>query len=58
VEGVIFRYDPENDSIDKLKAVPEKDILMIITGSWQGAIYYSKPGSSVPLTPHASHHFY
>jgi oxysterol-binding protein-related protein 9/10/11 len=49
VEGVIFRYDPENDTIDKIKSIPEKDILIILTGSWKGEIYFSKPGSKVFL---------
>jgi oxysterol-binding protein-related protein 9/10/11 len=49
VEGVIFRYDPENDTIDKIKSIPDKDILIILTGSWKGEIYFSKPGSKVFL---------
>jgi len=50
IEGVIFKYDPENDTIDKLKAVPEKDILISISGSWHGKIYYATPNSKVNLS--------
>ena len=50
IEGIIFRYDPENDTTDKLKSVQEKDILITICGSWRGKIYYTKPKSKVYCT--------
>lgn len=46
LEGVIFRYDPDNDNKTKLKDVPEGDILAKISGSWHGQIYYTLPGSN------------
>lgn len=48
VEGVIFRYDPDNDTRMKISDVPEADILARITGSWQERIYYTLAGSKEP----------
>ena len=45
VHGVVFRYDPENDKINRLKDVPEKDILARVEGCWKEQIYYSIPGT-------------
>lgn len=41
VEGVIFRYDPENDNKNKIRDVPEKDILARTSGNWREKLYYS-----------------
>ncbi|OAX81151.1 hypothetical protein ACJ72_04510 [Emergomyces africanus] len=41
VVGVIFRYDPENDTKFKIKDVPEADILARIEGCWHERIYYT-----------------
>lgn len=48
VEGVIFRYDPDNDTSTRIKDVPETDILARISGSWHGQIYYNLSGSTDP----------
>ncbi|EWC43518.1 hypothetical protein DRE_07480 [Drechslerella stenobrocha 248] len=45
VEGVIFKYDPANDTIVHIRDVPEKDIKAKIDGSWVSEIYYKTPGS-------------
>jgi len=45
MEGVIFRYDPDNDHITRLKDVADGDILARISGSWHGKIYYTPAGS-------------
>lgn len=45
LEGVIFRYNPDKDTITKLKEVPEKDVIARITGSWHGKISYTVAGS-------------
>ncbi|KAI4627351.1 uncharacterized protein J4E88_001391 [Alternaria novae-zelandiae] len=50
VLGVIFKYDPNNDSITKIKDVAEKDVLARIEGNWQDKVYYtlgSKPFAKV-----------
>jgi hypothetical protein len=42
VVGVIFNYDPENDvASQKLKDVPEKDIVARIEGCWTNKIHYT-----------------
>lgn len=56
VEGVIFRYDPDKDTVTKIKDVPEGDVLAKITGSWHGQLYYTLPGASesqllIDITP-------
>lgn len=51
VEGVIFRYDPENDDKVKIKDVPEKDILARINGNWKDKLYFTLgPNSRVSRT--------
>jgi oxysterol-binding protein-related protein 9/10/11 len=41
VEGVIFRYDPDNDTKMKIKDVPSNDVLARINGCWREQIYYT-----------------
>ena len=41
LEGVVFRYDPDNDNITRLKDVPESEVLARISGSWHSKIYYT-----------------
>ncbi|KAI0148877.1 hypothetical protein BJ166DRAFT_52380 [Pestalotiopsis sp. NC0098] len=51
VEGIIFKYDPENDDKIRIKDVPEKDILIRLGGSWKDKIVYTvgpKPVDSHP----------
>ncbi|OJK00617.1 hypothetical protein ASPACDRAFT_27108 [Aspergillus aculeatus ATCC 16872] len=46
VEGVIFRYDPDSDTITRIKDVPHEDILAKISGSWHGQLFYTLSGSN------------
>ncbi|KAI9373228.1 hypothetical protein BJX61DRAFT_503893 [Aspergillus egyptiacus] len=48
VEGVIFRYNPENDTVTRIKDVPEGNILAKISGSWHGQLYYTLAGTTEP----------
>lgn len=41
MEGIIFTYDPENDTKTKIKDVPEKDVLGRIEGCWTDKVYYT-----------------
>jgi oxysterol-binding protein-related protein 9/10/11 len=52
VQGLMFRYDPENDKCTRIKDVPQKDILVNIDGCWQEQIYYSIP--STPTVKNAN----
>lgn len=47
VEGVIFRYDPENDNKNRIRDVPEKDILARISGNWRERLFFSLGPKSV-----------
>ncbi|KAL4973245.1 hypothetical protein BDW66DRAFT_142604 [Aspergillus desertorum] len=48
VEGVIFRYDPDKDTVTKIKDVPQNDVLAKISGSWHGQMYYTLAGTGEP----------
>lgn len=41
VEGIIFRYDPDNDTKMKIKDVPANDVLARINGCWREQVYYT-----------------
>jgi len=41
VDGVVFRYDPENDNKTRVRDVPEKDVLARISGNWKEKLFYS-----------------
>lgn len=47
VNGVVYRYDPENDKCTRIKDVSEKDVIARIEGCWHDQIYYTRPGSKV-----------
>ncbi|KAI0123665.1 hypothetical protein BJ170DRAFT_90927 [Xylariales sp. AK1849] len=52
LEGVIFRYDPEKDDKIRIRDVPDKDVLIRLSGSWKDKIVYTvgpKPVNSHPL---------
>lgn len=52
VEGVVFKYDPENDDKVRIADVPEKDILARITGNWKEKVFVSiAPNFKVRLSP-------
>ncbi|KAI9816510.1 MAG: hypothetical protein M1827_001642 [Pycnora praestabilis] len=56
VQGVMFNYDPENDSKKRIKDVPDKDILGTLEGCWWDKVYFTLAKSSekhllVDLTP-------
>lgn len=46
VEGLVFRYNPDNDTATKIKDVPEGDVLARISGSWHGQIHYTLAGTT------------
>lgn len=45
VEGIIFRYDPDNDNKMKIKDVPAADVLARISGCWREQVYYTLTNS-------------
>ncbi|KAI0390917.1 oxysterol-binding family protein [Xylariaceae sp. FL0594] len=51
VEGVIFKYDPDNDDKIRIKDVPEADVVARLGGGWKDRIVFtlgSKPVDSHP----------
>ena len=53
VLGVIFKYDPNNDNITKIRDVADKDVHARIEGCWQDKIFYTlgnKPFNKVPVS--------
>ncbi|KJZ77158.1 hypothetical protein HIM_03479 [Hirsutella minnesotensis 3608] len=51
VDGVIFKYDPENDDKTRVQDVPEKDVLARLSGPWREKIAFTlgpRPFKSVP----------
>lgn len=51
MEGIIFRYDPENDNKTKIKDVPDSDIVVRLSGAWKDKIQFTmgpKPLDSHP----------
>jgi oxysterol-binding protein-related protein 9/10/11 len=52
VEGVIFRYDPEDDDKVNIKDVPDADVLARLSGPWKEKIVFTlgpKPVVSSPM---------
>ena len=47
VEGVVFRYDPENDDKMRIRDVPEKDVLARVSGNWKEKVFFSLGAKSV-----------
>ncbi|PBP19173.1 oxysterol binding protein-like protein [Diplocarpon rosae] len=41
VEGVVFRYDPENDTKTTIKSVSDRDVLARISGNWKEKLFFS-----------------
>ncbi|KAK0625344.1 hypothetical protein B0T17DRAFT_493307 [Bombardia bombarda] len=52
VEGIIFRYDPDDDDKQRIVDVPEEDILVQLNGPWKEKVVFTlgpKPVNSHPL---------
>lgn len=41
VDGVIFRYDPENDNKSRVQDVPDEDVLARLSGPWKEKVMFS-----------------
>lgn len=46
VLGVVYRYDPGNDKVTRIKDVSEKDVLARVEGDWREKIYYTIPSTA------------
>ncbi|DAA72870.1 TPA_exp: Uncharacterized protein A8136_5314 [Trichophyton benhamiae CBS 112371] len=45
VSGAVFRYDPDNDCITRIKDIPATHLLAEISGSWHERIYFNLPSN-------------
>ncbi len=50
VQGVIFRYDPDDDVITRIRDVPEKDVLARVSGNWRDKLYFTLGPTDVSLS--------
>lgn len=41
IDGVIFKYDPENDDKTRVQDVPEEDILARLSGPWREKVVFT-----------------
>ncbi|RYP65594.1 hypothetical protein DL771_008248 [Monosporascus sp. 5C6A] len=41
MEGVVFKYDPENDDKTRIKDVPDSDVLARLSGNWKDKIVFT-----------------
>lgn len=52
IDGIIFKYDPENDDKTRVQDVPEEDILVRLSGPWKEKVMFSlgpTPMVSLPV---------
>ena len=59
VEGVIFRYDPDNDDKMRIRDVPDEDVLVRLNGPWKEKIAFTMGPKPFVCWPHTlSLYFY
>lgn len=51
MQGVVYRYDPTNDKITRIKDAPEKDVVARLEGAWTDKIFYTLQGEKVSGPP-------
>ncbi|KAG5936402.1 hypothetical protein E4U60_002564 [Claviceps pazoutovae] len=51
IDGVIFRYDPENDTKSRVQDVPDEDVLIRLSGPWREKIVFTIGPRPVKSTP-------
>ncbi|KAH6996898.1 hypothetical protein EDB80DRAFT_136569 [Ilyonectria destructans] len=52
IDGVIFKYDPENDTKTRVQDVPDEDVLARLNGPWREKVMFtlgSRPIKTVPI---------
>lgn len=57
IDGVVFRYDPENDNKTRVQDVPDEDILIRLSGPWREKVFFtigSIPVVSLSCPPNSS----
>ena len=54
VDGVVFKYDPENDTKLRIRDVPDEDVLVRLNGPWREKVVFTlgpKPVVSLAVMP-------
>lgn len=41
IDGVVFKYDPENDDKTRVQDVPEEDVLVRLNGPWKEKVNFT-----------------
>jgi hypothetical protein len=41
IDGVVFKYDPENDDKSRVQDVPEEDVLARLSGPWKEKVVFT-----------------
>ncbi|UPK89424.1 hypothetical protein LCI18_000359 [Fusarium solani-melongenae] len=52
IDGVVFKYDPENDTKTRVQDVPDEDVLARLSGPWKEKVIFTlgpRPVKSVPV---------
>ncbi|GES92145.1 oxysterol binding protein (Orp8), putative [Rhizophagus clarus] len=47
IEGKIFKYDPKNDVINKLKNINDNNVVAEVIGSWRGQVHVTRKDTNV-----------
>ncbi|VUC30584.1 unnamed protein product [Clonostachys rosea] len=56
IDGVIFKYDPENDNISRVQDVPEADVLARLSGPWKEKVMFSLGSKAFKSVPAEEQH--
>lgn len=56
IDGIIFRYDPENDTKTRVQDVPEEDILARLSGPWKEKVMFSLGSTPMKNVPPEEQH--
>ncbi|KAG6038906.1 hypothetical protein E4U41_003553 [Claviceps citrina] len=51
IDGVVFRYDPENDDKTRVQDVPDEDVLVRLSGPWREKVVFTMGPRPVKLIP-------
>ncbi|KAM0262495.1 hypothetical protein ACHAQJ_001749 [Trichoderma viride] len=56
IDGVIFKYDPENDTKTRVQDVPDEDVLARLSGPWREKVVFTLGPRPVKLVPIEEQH--
>ncbi|KAM0475831.1 hypothetical protein ACHAPE_000160 [Trichoderma viride] len=56
IDGVVFKYDPENDTKTRVQDVPDEDVLARLSGPWREKVAFTLGPRPVKLVPPEEQH--